>query len=86
MDLLNLGTTIDNISVTISYRIIELFSAGLYSSPNKAFEELICNQKVAGSNPAGATIRTQTPQGIAVFFISRGTNVNSIRGIFGEKC
>lgn len=44
------------------------------------------NQKVAGSNPAGATIRTQTPQGIAVFFISRGTNVNSIRGIFGEKC
>ena len=43
MDLLNLGTTIDNISVTISYRIIELFSAGLYSSPNKAFEELICN-------------------------------------------
>ena len=48
--------------------------------------KLSTNQKVAGSNPAGATIRTQTPQGIAVFFISRGTNVNSIRGIFGEKC
>lgn len=34
---------IDDIEVSISYKIIELFSAGLYSSPNKAFEELICN-------------------------------------------
>ena len=33
---------IDDIEVSISYKIIELFSAGLYSSPNKAFEELIC--------------------------------------------
>lgn len=37
------GKEIDRINVEISYRIIELFSAGLYSSPNKAFEELICN-------------------------------------------
>ena len=37
------GKKIDTISVEISYKIIELFSAGLYSSPNKAFEELICN-------------------------------------------
>ena len=37
------GTAIDTIDVRISYRIIELFSAGLYSSPNKAFEELVCN-------------------------------------------
>ena len=37
------GNEIDRISVEISYKIIELFSAGLYSSPNKAFEELICN-------------------------------------------
>lgn len=37
------GKKIDDIEVTISSRIIELFSAGLYSSPNKAFEELICN-------------------------------------------
>lgn len=39
----DIGNVIDNINVEISYRIIELFSAGLYSSPNKAFEELICN-------------------------------------------
>lgn len=38
-----IGKKIDDIDVVISSRIIELFSAGLYSSPNKAFEELICN-------------------------------------------
>lgn len=43
MDLNSLGKKVDEISVTISYKIIELFSAGLYSSPNKAFEELVCN-------------------------------------------
>ena len=37
------GRKIDTIDVRISYRIIELFSANLYSSPNKAFEELVCN-------------------------------------------
>lgn len=43
MSLETAGTIIDEIPVEISYRIIELFSAGLYSSPNKAFEELVCN-------------------------------------------
>ena len=38
-----MSTEIDKINVELSYKIIELFSAGLYSSPNKAFEELICN-------------------------------------------
>lgn len=38
-----MAKTIGHINVEISYKIIELFSAGLYSSPNKAFEELICN-------------------------------------------
>ena len=44
------GKIIDNINVEISYKIIELFSAGLYSSPNKAFEELICNSYDAFAN------------------------------------
>lgn len=43
MDINTAGKKIDEIEVRISYKIIELFSAGLYSSPNKAFEELICN-------------------------------------------
>jgi len=37
------GTQKTAIPVSISYRIIELFSAGLYSSPNKALEELVAN-------------------------------------------
>lgn len=44
------GRKIDDISVEISYRIIELFSAGLYSSPNKAFEELVSNSYDAGAS------------------------------------
>ncbi|MCK9480306.1 MAG: ATP-binding protein [Bacteroidia bacterium] len=45
----NVGTVIDSIPVEISYKIIELFSAGLYSSPNKAFEELVSNSYDAGA-------------------------------------
>ena len=37
------GTQKDEIEVIISYRIIHLFSEGLYTSPNKAIEELVCN-------------------------------------------
>jgi len=43
MDIESIGEKIDDIPVELTYRIIELFSGGLYSSPNKAFEELICN-------------------------------------------
>lgn len=43
MSLETVGQIIDQIPVEISYKIIELFSAGLYSSPNKAFEELVSN-------------------------------------------
>ncbi|MET8364131.1 ATP-binding protein [Micromonospora sp. NPDC005194] len=37
------GSLAGQIPVEITYRIIELFSAGLYSSPNKAIEELVSN-------------------------------------------
>jgi hypothetical protein len=40
---ITIGTTKTAIPVAISYRIIELFSGGLYSSPNKAIEELVTN-------------------------------------------
>lgn len=62
MNLESAGKKIDDIDVTISSRIIELFSAGLYSSPNKAFEELICNSydafasKVAVYSPDDPTV------------------------------
>jgi len=49
MNIETVGKTIDKIPVEISYKIIDLFSAGLYSSPNKAFEELVSNSYDAGA-------------------------------------
>jgi len=45
-----LGKEKSDIEVRISYRIIQLFSEGLYSSPNKAIEELVSNSFDAGAN------------------------------------
>ncbi|MBL9213985.1 MAG: ATP-binding protein [Opitutaceae bacterium] len=44
-----LGKETDKIDVLLSYRIIELFSEGLYASPNKAIEELVANAFDAGA-------------------------------------
>jgi hypothetical protein len=43
------GDALDHIDVKISHRIIQLFSEGLYSSPNKAIEELVSNSFDAGA-------------------------------------
>jgi HSP90 family molecular chaperone len=43
------GKATDSIDVRLSYRIIELFSEGLYASPNKAIEELVANSFDAGA-------------------------------------
>ena len=62
MNLESVGKKIDDIDVTISSRIIELFSAGLFSSLNNSFEEFICNsydafaRKVAVYSPDDPTV------------------------------
>ena len=43
------GRHTDDITVQISYRIIQLFSEGLYKSPTKAIEELVANSFDAGA-------------------------------------
>ena len=43
------GRQTDTIDVKISHRIIQLFSEGLYSSSNKAVEELVSNSFDAGA-------------------------------------
>ncbi|MBI5227662.1 ATP-binding protein [Candidatus Micrarchaeota archaeon] len=43
MDLDNTGKEVGQIPVHLHSKILELFSANLYSSPNKAFEELVSN-------------------------------------------
>ena len=45
----SIGKQTDKINVLLSYRIVELFSEGLYSSPNKAIEELVANSFDAGA-------------------------------------
>ncbi len=44
-----IGSATDKINVRLSYRIVELFSEGLYASPNKAVEELVANAFDAGA-------------------------------------
>jgi hypothetical protein len=43
------GTETEKIDVRLSYRIVRLFSEGLYASPNKAIEELVANSFDAGA-------------------------------------
>lgn len=43
------GTKTDDIDVRLSYKILDLFSTGLYASPNKAIEELVANSFDAGA-------------------------------------
>jgi hypothetical protein len=45
-----MGKPTDKIDVRLSYRIVELFSEGLYASPNKAVEELVANSFDAGAS------------------------------------
>lgn len=45
----SIGTQVDDIDVRLSYKIVELFSEGLYASPNKAIEELVANSFDAGA-------------------------------------
>lgn len=44
-----IGKKKSDVEVRISYRIIQLFSEGLYSSPHKAVEELVSNSFDAGA-------------------------------------
>src|SRR5277367_4223338 len=49
-EFVRLGRKTSEIAVQISYRIIQLFSEGLYRSPTKAVEELVTNAFDAGAN------------------------------------
>ncbi len=45
----DVGQELEKIDVRINYDIIRLFSEGLYKSPHKAVEELVCNGYDAGA-------------------------------------
>ncbi len=50
------GIEKDKIDVRLSYRIVRLFSEGLYASPNKAVEELVANSFDAGALRVGVLL------------------------------
>lgn len=71
------GKKIDNIDVILSYRIIELFSAGLYSSPNKAFEELVCNSYDAFANQVAVYVSDDlTVEGAYIWVCDNGCSMD----------
>lgn len=57
------------IRVSISYRIIELFSAGLYSSPHKALEELVANSYDATASAAHVVVPDNLETNDAVIWV-----------------
>lgn len=72
------GEIVDKIPVEISYRIIELFSAGLYSSPNKAFEELVCNSYDADANQVAVYVPSDlTRDGAIIWVADDGTSMDT---------
>lgn len=78
MDINNIGTKIDEIPVEISYKIIQLFSAGLYSSPNKAFEELVCNSYDAYADKVSVYIPSDlSAEGAYIWVCDNGEGLNA---------
>ena len=78
----NIGTITDSVAVRLSYRIIQLFSEGLYSSPNKAIEELVVNSFDAGAHNVHIVISpdpTQPDASIAVVDDGSGMNVAGLQ-------
>lgn len=66
------------IPVSISYRIIELFSAGLYSSPNKAIEELVANSYDAMATSVHIIVPTSLVAGDPIIWvIDNGTSMDA---------
>lgn len=77
MNVEDAGKKIDSIEVSISYRIIELFSAGLYSSPNKAFEELVCNSYDAFADKVAVCVSQDlTVEGAFIWVCDNGESMN----------
>lgn len=77
-----LGQEIDGIDVRISHRIIQLFSEGLYSSSNKAVEELVSNSFDAGAQNVHVILSpdlTDPNATIVVIDDGEGMDVNALK-------
>jgi len=73
----NKGKKIGEIPVEINYRIIELFSGGLYSSPNKAFEELVTNSYDAKAQNVCVYVPDEVKKDSVLWVCDNGTSMDS---------
>lgn len=76
------GTVTDQIEVEISLQIIGLFSEGLYSSPNKAIEELVSNAFDADAHNVDVVLSKDLHQldaSIAVFDDGEGMDPSGLK-------
>jgi len=81
-EFVSLGQEIDTIDVRISHRIIKLFSEGLYSSSNKAVEELVSNSFDAGAQNVHVILSpdlTDPNATIVVIDDGEGMDVNALK-------
>src|SRR6266702_1001545 len=72
------GSEAEKIDVRLSYRIVRLFSEGLYASPNKAIEELVANSFDAGARRVAVLLPTDFhDQGATIAVLDNGEGMDA---------
>jgi len=72
------GNETEKIDVRLSYRIVRLFSEGLYASPNKAIEELVANSFDAGAKRVAVLLPADFhDQGATIAVIDDGEGMDA---------
>jgi HSP90 family molecular chaperone len=72
------GNETEKIDVRLSYRIVRLFSEGLYASPNKAIEELVANSFDAGASRVAVLLPADFhDQGATIAVIDDGEGMDA---------
>ena len=72
------GSEAEKIDVRLSYRIVRLFSEGLYVSPNKAIEELIANSFDAGARRVAVFLAAEFhDQGATIATVDDGEGMDA---------
>jgi hypothetical protein len=75
-DITDVGKKLKDIHVTISYRIINLFSGQLYQSPIKAIEELIANSYDAFASVCQVIIPSNLSKSDRIIVFDDGTSMD----------
>src|SRR5712671_7671280 len=76
-DFASIGNTVEEIDVRLSYKIVTLFSEGLYASPNKAIEELVANSFDAGARRVAVLLPADFhEQGATIVVIDDGEGMD----------